>query len=495
MELFLLIVRIVLAAIFALAGVGKLLDLKGSKKAVQDFGVPENLAKPFGVVLPLAEILISVLLLFVQTSWLGAIGAVLLLAIFIGGMIVQMIKGNAPDCHCFGQIHSEPVSAKSLLRNAVFAILALFLVVSGKENQGLSLFSSSDTVEEGNFMQFIFGLTIIGLLGGVVYLLKQISDQQLQIMRRIEILELTATDGGKSVERENVSQPEKGLLIGMPAPDFELPDLDGKNVSFENLSAAKKPILFFFVSPTCNPCGALLPEIETWQEQLKDKFKFVFISNGKAKDNAEKLGGKTLKQVLLQKDREVAEQFGALWTPAALLVNSDGTIASHVAAGDTAIRELIEKIKTESAEKDIFYLTNGKEKNSPNLGEDVPEFSLEDVSGNAVSSKDLRGKKTLLTYWSIGCGYCTQMLEELRDWDKTKGQDEPNLLLLSSGDKEKNLELDLQSPIVLDDERKVAQKLGMNGTPSAVLINENGKIISEVAVGAQQIWALIGKRK
>ena len=35
----------------------------------------------------------------------------------------------------------------------------------------------------------------------------------------------------------------------------------------------------------------------------------------------------------------------------------------------------------------------------------------------------------------------------------------------------------------------------MNGTPSAVLINENGKIISEVAVGAEQIWTLIGKRK
>jgi protein-disulfide isomerase len=87
------------------------------------------------------------------------------------------------------------------------------------------------------------------------------------------------------------------------------------------------------------------------------------------------------------------------------------------------------------------------------------------------------------------------MLDELRDWDKTKGQDEPNLLLLSSGDKEKNRELDLQSPVILDDERKLAQKLGMTGTPSAVLINEEGKVISEVAVGADQIWNLIGKRK
>jgi hypothetical protein len=35
----------------------------------------------------------------------------------------------------------------------------------------------------------------------------------------------------------------------------------------------------------------------------------------------------------------------------------------------------------------------------------------------------------------------------------------------------------------------------MNGTPSAVLINENGKIISEVAVGSSQIWTLVGKKE
>jgi hypothetical protein len=35
----------------------------------------------------------------------------------------------------------------------------------------------------------------------------------------------------------------------------------------------------------------------------------------------------------------------------------------------------------------------------------------------------------------------------------------------------------------------------MFGTPSAVLVNEDGTIVSETAVGAPNIWALIGKRK
>jgi peroxiredoxin len=314
-------------------------------------------------------------------------------------------------------------------------------------------------------------------------------------MRRIEILELTASEGVKAIEREHIEHPENGLLIGAPAPDFTAPDLNGKNVSFENLLIHNKPILFFYVSPTCNPCAALLPDIEKWQEELKDKVNFVFISGGKAKENEEKFGGKNFKHVLLQKEKEITELFGAQWTPTAWLVNPDGTIASRPAAGDSAIRKLIDSIKAGIADRDMLYITNGNGSKPSLLGKEFPEFSLEDVSGKTVGPKDLQGKKTLVTYWSLGCGHCSNMLDELRKWDKTRGQDEPDLLLLSSGDKEKNLELDLRGTIVLDTKREISKLLGMDGTPSAVLVNEEGKVVSEIAAGEEQIWSLIGKRK
>lgn len=495
METFLLVVRIVLVGIFALAGIGKLLDLEGAKRAVRDFGVPEILARPFAILLPIAELAIAVALLFVQTSWFGAVAGFLLLLIFIAGMAVQMFKGNAPDCHCFGQIHSEPVSPKSIIRNAGFAALALVLVATGRDNQGLSLFESPASVPEGNAMQVIIGLATVALLAAVVYFLKRISEQQTQIMRRIEILELTSTDGTKQVEREDVAPPQSGLTIGSPAPDFVLPDVNDKQISFESLLMGGKPMLFFFVSPTCNPCGALLPEIEKWQDDLKGKLNFVFVSSGTAKDNLEKMGGKNLKQILLQKNREVSELFGAQWTPTAVLINADGSVGSRPAAGDAAIRELVEKIRTSIDEKDLLYIANGNAEKNPLLGEKLPEFELADVSGKTLKSADLAGKNTLITYWGIGCGYCTRMLDDLREWDKTKGQDEPDLLLLSSGDAEKNREMNLQSPIVLDDKREVAQKIGMMGTPSAVLVNREGIIVSEIAVGSVKIWELLGKKK
>lgn len=489
MEIVLLLIRIFLFGVFALAGIGKLLDLAGSEKAVRDFGVPDNLAKPLSIALPVGELLIALLLLPVSTAWLGAIGGFLLLATFIGGMIWQMAQGNAPDCHCFGAIASEPVSKKSLIRNIVFAMLAFFLVARGANNQGLSFTDLTNEMA----IQLILGLGIVGLLGAVVFYLKKISEQQTQIMRRIEIIELVVHEGGsREVSRDDAGDPHDSLPLGAIAPDFELPDLTGKMVSFEHLLGKAKPLLFFFVSPNCHPCEALLPDIEKWQDQLKDKVEFVFISSGKAEENAQKFGTNKFKQILLQEEKEISELFHAKWTPTAVFINADGIIASHLAVGDEGIRSLVHKITHENLDnEEVFIADSTKVK----IGEEVPEFSLKDIEGREVSSNDFQGKKTLVTFWSTTCPHCLNMIEELKEWDKQKGADEPNLIVFSEGEPQAHREIGLQSPIVLDEGYKTAEKFGMFGTPSAVLVNERGRIISETAVGAGNIWALIGKRK
>ena len=48
-----LFARLLLAAVFLVAGIAKLADLAGSRQALRDFGVPARLANPFGVLLPL----------------------------------------------------------------------------------------------------------------------------------------------------------------------------------------------------------------------------------------------------------------------------------------------------------------------------------------------------------------------------------------------------------------------------------------------------------
>lgn len=484
MEIILLLIRLFLAAVFIVAGVGKLLDLEGSKKSVIAFGTPEDLAKTMSIAIPFAEIIFGVCLLFVSTSWLGSVGVFLFLLVFIGGMIWQLAQGNAPECHCFGAIHSEPVSKKSLVRNTVFAFLALVLVVQGS-NHGASL---SDLSNE-NALQLIFGLATVGFLGAVVFYLKRISEQQTQIMRRIEILELTSHEGAP-VEHEHNTNPYESLPIGAPAPAFVLPDVNGAEISLENLLAGGKPALFFYVSPTCAPCEALLPEINAWQKELNEKVIFVFLSSGKAKENIEKFGDSAL--ILLQEHREIAENFNARWTPTAVLVNSNGAIASHLAVGDAAIRELAGRIKSENLENDFVHISNG---NRTKIGESVPEFALADLDGKQITPENFQGRRTLVTFWSTTCPHCANMMEELKNWEKEKGADEPDLIVFSDGGVEEHKILELNAPILLDKNYQTAEKFGMAGTPSAVLIDENGTIVSETAIGAGNIWALIGKRK
>src|SRR4051794_25708998 len=126
-----LVIRVLLAAVFVTAGVGKLLDLEGSRSAMRDFGVPEGLTRLTGTLLPIAELAAAVMLILKPTAQAGAVLALLLLLGFIGGISNALRKGMAPDCHCFGQIHSAPAGPETLIRNGVLAALALFAAIQG----------------------------------------------------------------------------------------------------------------------------------------------------------------------------------------------------------------------------------------------------------------------------------------------------------------------------------------------------------------------------
>ncbi len=490
MEILLLILRCFLACVFGLAGAAKLFDRDGAERAFAEFGTPEVLRRPMYYLLPAAEISIAVSLLFVGSSWFAAIGALCLLAVFTLGMVFQMAKGNSPDCHCFGQIHSEPVGITSILRNLGFAVLAIILIASGRTAQGFDLVNSNRDV-----MVFVVGIAVISLLVAVVFFLKKISDQQTEIIRRIELLEVVSQHEG-SVERESVTHPHDGLPIGGHFPDFELYDVNANLISSEAIKAQHLPTLFFFVSPTCNPCKAMLPDIDGWRKELLGKVNFLFLSTGKAQENIDKFGNDPLRPVLLQSEREVADAVKAQWTPTAVLMDANGRVASHAAAGDAAIRKLVDQIKNEDLDREFTYFAHDHDHGHAHnkIGETVPEFSLSDINGEVIDSTYFKGKQTLVAFWSLTCPFCTSMMEELKTWNKTKGKDSPDLILFSEGDKVAHQEFGLDSPIILDEGYKTASSFGMFGTPSAVLVNEDGKIVSETAVGAANIWSLVGKR-
>jgi thiol-disulfide isomerase/thioredoxin len=282
--------------------------------------------------------------------------------------------------------------------------------------------------------------------------------------------------------------------MGSPFPDIELPGADGSVVSLASSLAGGRPALFIFVSPTCGPCRALLPEIAQWQIELKDKINFVLLTVGKLEENKEKLLGAPEIPIAIQKDREIAEQVRAKWTPTAILVRSDGKIASRLAAGDGAIHELIAKIRNENVGSENLFLLNGSNGiTPPMIGAQIPSFKLAEIDGKEITDSNLIGSPTLAVFWSPTCPHCSEFAVELKEWELSGQSGGTNLIVFTNVDHGLD-DLDgLNSPVVFDRDYAVSTKFGMFGTPSAVLVDESGIIATETAVGSPNIWALLGR--
>jgi peroxiredoxin len=124
------------------------------------------------------------------------------------------------------------------------------------------------------------------------------------------------------------------------------------------------------------------------------------------------------------------------------------------------------------------------------VGEPAPELRLPDLTGKLVDLADLRGSKTLVLFWNPGCGFCQRMLDDLKAWEANPPKGAPKLLVVASGTLEDNRALGLKSPVLLDPNFSAGPQFGVNGTPSAVLVDAKGNIASEVAVGAPAVLAL-----
>lgn len=490
MESALLINRLVLAGVFGVAGIAKLFDRDGTRRSAVDFGVPAAAAGVFAITLPILEILIALSLVFVQVSWFGALGAAALLACFSIGMLIRMAKGEAPDCHCFGQLHSQPVGVKSLVRNIVLFILALNLVVFGRGEQGIDV-----TQMDSGLFQTLAALIGFGLLTAIIVFLGKLSAQQREVLTRLEMLEVLGRDGG-TVKRDEAGSPHDGLPIGAFLPSFALRD-DGDELVLTDTIGIGRPALLFFVSPSCTPCKAVVPKINEWADELREKLDVVYVSSGSVEDNEAVFGESGQRAFLRQNSREFADAMNAKWTPSAVFVDRNGKIASHVAAGDNAIAELVEMVRSADVEEPFVHFTLG---NGPNahrhfeVGSEVPDFEIKSIDGETVSKSGLGGQNALITFWSPTCPHCKHIAEELRTWDSSKGDDEPRLVLFSDGEVEVHRELGIKSPIVIDKDYTIAGKIGMHGTPSAILIDEHGRYASEIAIGAPNIWALLGRK-
>jgi len=271
--------------------------------------------------------------------------------------------------------------------------------------------------------------------------------------------------------------------------------------------------MLLFTDPNCGPCNALLPEIGRWQQEHAQKLTISLISRGATEDNRTKSSEHGLTSFLLQEDWEVSEAYEVGGTPSAVIVEPDGKVGSPVVAGSEAIQSLVARtVETPTqlpmqpqapAQGDPcpncgkVHANNGQAAQqvvpaSEKIGQPAPSIKLKDLSGKTVELKDFRGEKTLVLFWNPQCGFCQQMLDDLKDFETNPPEGAPKLLVVSSGTVEANRALGLRAPVLTDQQMTIGGAFGTYGTPTAVLVDERGNIASGVASGSPAVLALAG---
>ncbi|MEZ4570632.1 MAG: MauE/DoxX family redox-associated membrane protein [Thermomicrobiales bacterium] len=479
MDIALLLARLLLTGVFVVAGAAKLIDREGSLQALIGFGVPAVAARPLATLLPLIELAVAVSLLPLAFAFWGAVGALGLLGLFAVGIALSMARGEAPDCHCFGQLHSEPAGWSTLVRNAILAGVAGFIIVVGGRQPGASptaWLTGLTGVEQVGLVAIVVAA---GVLAAQTWFLFQLMAQNGRLLERVDRLEAHVGSAiGGQPEPATANAQEHGLPVGSRAPAFSLPGLHGETMTLASLLAPGKPLLLLFTDPQCVPCNVLLPEISRWQREYADRMTAVVISRRDRDANLSKVNEHGLSTVLLQDDLEVYDAYQAQGTPSAVLVRPDGTIGSSPAGGARQIQRLLDTVldsppalAPSPGGASGASATNGSSRSGAGSagqprpaptpltamavgGQPAPQIALPDLRGRWSNFPISGAVRQCCCSGIRNCGFCRRMVDDLNARDADRPAGAPDLLIVSSGGADADQSIGTRIPFLLDEDSK-----------------------------------------
>lgn len=135
-------------------------------------------------------------------------------------------------------------------------------------------------------------------------------------------------------KREEAAQK---VAPGKPAPDFTLPDINGKDFSLSGLRG--KYVILDFWGSWCGWCIKGMPEMKKYYEKYKGKFEIVGVdcndTEDKWKNAVEKYKLPWLHVRQSNETVNVSDSYGISGFPTKIIINPDGTI-NKVIVGESA---------------------------------------------------------------------------------------------------------------------------------------------------------------
>ena len=291
-----------------------------------------------------------------------------------------------------------------------------------------------------------------------------------------------------------------GLRTGEAAPDFTLSNLDGRMWSLADFRGHPAVIIFF--NPECGFCQQLAPRLGRLPAGAP---KTIVISRGERELHRQLVHEHGWRaEVLLEPAWEIATRYRTNATPTAYRIDADGRIASPLAAGIDDVLSLMGSPAQKPADAEDKLRANGLrtrplseshlQRNGLRAGTPAPDFTLQDLGGVTHSLSSYRGRRVLLLFSDPGCGPCQTLAPMLERLHQRRFDNGLQLLMVSRGtismNREKAREHGLTFPVLIQNAWEISRLYAMFATPIGYLINEEGTIVADVAIGPDAILQL-----
>lgn len=127
---------------------------------------------------------------------------------------------------------------------------------------------------------------------------------------------------------------EADELIGKPAPDFTLKDLEGATVSLKSLRG--KVVLVNFWATWCPPCRIEMPSMNGLYEKFKGKGLMILgVSSDQSEEQIRKFLEKTQVTfpILLDSENTIAPIYKVIALPTSYIIDRDGVLVKKIFGG------------------------------------------------------------------------------------------------------------------------------------------------------------------
>jgi peroxiredoxin len=350
----------------------------------------------------------------------------------------------------------------------------------------------------------VTGMALLGILSiGLTAMLYQLVKQQGRLLLRLDQVERQlGIDPSRSIERGTVrlqSRNPAGLPVGTLLPDFELPDLEGRQVPSKEFRGRK--VLLVNWNARCGFCDLIAPDLARLGPDFERRgVQLLLLSQATAEAERELLEEHGLKApVLLQSPGSVPEVFDSVGTPAAYLLDEEGRIAKPLAVGSDRVLALSQELVAEARKRarlpEERPLSESRiERDGLKAGTPAPAFTLPDTRGGTVSLDQYRGRKVLLVFSDPHCGPCDQLAPHLIHLDEQHRNNGLSVVMIGRGEPAENQrkanEHGFRFPVALQRKWEISRRYGIFAMPAGFLIDESGIVAREVATGVDSIVAL-----